>query len=274
MSVLDRFRQRRENPRPLERGARLVDGRVALVTGGAGRVGSAICRTLAREGATVAIGYRSDADRARALVAELTALGARAEAWQVDVRDEAQVRQFVTAAHAAFGAVDILVNNAAPASDPKPFVDRDWSDYETQISVIVQGAVLCTRAVVPAMASRGAGRVINIGTTATHRVRAQQTAYVAAKAALTGVTQSLAEELGPLGITVNQVVPGLMWTEPLDPAAGDAEPFRGLSPLRPGVARPEHVADAVAFLASDRAAMITGAYLPVAAGMVMPEAGA
>ena len=271
MSLLQRLLRPRPPRNAIERGARLVEGRVALVTGGAGVVGAAICRTLAREGAAVAIGYRSHADRAHALAAELTQLGARAGVWQADVRDESQARALVTAAHAALGGIDILVNNAAHAAPPRPFVDRAWADYEEQIDVILKGAVLCSRAAVPLMTARGAGRIINIGTTAVDQVRAAQAAYVAAKAALTGLTRSLAEELGPFGITVNQVVPGLMWTHDREPADGDAVPFRRLSPLRPGLARPEHVADAVAFLASDRAAMITGAYLPVAAGMVMPD---
>lgn len=270
MSLLRRLRRAPSEAKPLDRGARLVEGRVALVTGGAGVVGSAICRAFAREGASVAIAYHRDGERAQALSAELEQLGVRAGAWQADVRDETEVAHLVAAAIDALGGIDILVNNAAPASPPKPFAERGWADYETQIDVILKGAVLCSRAVVPHMTARGGGRIINVGTTAVDRVSGEQSAYVAAKAALTGLTRSMAEELGPAGITVNQVVPGLMWTRDRDPAEGEAEPFRGLSPLRPGLARPDHVADAVVFLASDRAAMITGAYLPVAAGMIMP----
>jgi 3-oxoacyl-[acyl-carrier protein] reductase len=257
------------------RGAKLAEGRVALVTGGAGLVGSAICRALALEGAAVAVVFHRSETRAHALVEELRAGGARAAAWRADIRSERDVTAMAGGIADALGAVDVLVNNAAPsppAVGMRGFLEHGWDDYQTYVDTVLKGSVLCAQAVLPAMMARRFGRIINIGTASVERVNAHLNPYVTAKAGLVGLTRSLAEEFGPYGITVNQVVPGWMWAEDRAPGPGEGEIFRSLSPLHPGVAGPDDVADAVAFLASDRAAMITGAYLPVAAGQVMTPA--
>lgn len=275
MSIFDRFRQRPRpwTPAPLT-GARLVEGKVAVVTGGGGTVGSAISRVLAAEGARVAVVYRRNETAARAVVGAIRKAGGEAEAWQADIRDEAAVRDAVRAIEERYGSADVLVNNASASPvqvGMRGFLDHRWSDYETYLDTVVKGAVHCTRAVLPAMIRRQSGRIINIGTTALDRVNAHLNPYVTAKGGLLGFTHSLAEEFGRYGITVNQVVPGWMWTADRAPRDGEAEPFRSTSAVYPGVAAPYDVAHAVAFLASDRARMITGVYLPVAAGQIMPS---
>lgn len=274
MSLWESLGFRRTRPRErADRGAQLAAGRVALVTGGAGLLGSAICRALAREGAAVAVAFHRSEEKARALVTELETAGARAGAWRADITVESDVRALVAAATAALGPVDVLVNNAAPSPPDvgmRGFLEHGWADYQTYLDTILKGAVHCAQAVLPSMIDRRFGRIVNIGTTSLDRVNAHLNPYVAAKGSLLGFTRSLAEEFGPHGITVNQVVPGWMWSQDRDPREGEGQPFRAMSPLHPGVARPEDVADAVTFLASDRAGMITGAYLPVAAGQVMP----
>jgi 3-oxoacyl-[acyl-carrier protein] reductase len=275
MSLFDALRRRHASPPapPAARGAKLADGRVAIVTGGAGLVGSAICRSLALEGAAVAVAYHRSEAQANALAAELQHAGARAGAWRADIREEAQVAALVAAVCEALGPVDVLVNNAAPSQaglGARGFLHQPWADYQAFVDTVLKGAMLCTRAVLPSMVERRFGRIVNIGTTAVDTVSARVNPYVTAKAGLRGFTRSLAEEFGAYGITVNQVVPGRLWTEARPPAGHEGEPFRSRSPLHPGLATPADVADAVTFLASDRARMITGAYLPVAAGLIMP----
>jgi 3-oxoacyl-[acyl-carrier protein] reductase len=273
MTLFDALRKKRASPAArADRGAKLAEGRVALVTGGAGVVGSAICRALALEGAAVAVAFHRSEQKAHALVSELQAAGARAGAWRADIRDEQEVATLAAAVRDALGPIDVLVNNAAPSQQglgERGFLNQGWDEYQTFVDTVLKGAVLCTKAVLPSMMERRFGRIINIGTTAVDIVSARINPYVTAKAGLAGFTRSLAEEFGSFGITVNQVVPGCLWTEDRAPAGAEGQPFRSLSPLHPGMAMPDDVADAVAFLASSRARMITGAYLPVAAGLVM-----
>lgn len=275
MTLFDALRSKRPSPAPApraDRGARLVDGRVALVTGGAGIVGTAICRALALEGAAVAVAFHRSEDKAHALVEDLRRAGARAGAWRADIRSEQDVAALAAAVRDALGPIDVLVNNAAPSQQglgDHGFLHQPWEQYQTFVDTVLKGAVLCTKAVLPSMIERRFGRIINIGTTAVDAVSARINPYVTAKAGLIGFTRSLAEEFGPHGITVNQVVPGCLWNEERAPVGEEGQPFRSLSPLHPGMATPDDVADAVVFLASDRARMITGTYLPVAAGLVM-----
>lgn len=274
MSVFDRlFRKATPMTAPAARGAKLAEGRVAIVTGGAGIVGSAICRALAREGAAVAVAFHRSERNARDLAAELQQSGARAGAWRADIRDETEVAALVSAVREALGAPDVLVNNAAPSQEglgARGFLGQPWEDYQLFVDTVLKGAVLCAKAVLPSMIERRFGRIVNIGTTAVDIVSARVNPYATAKAGLRGFTRSLAEEFGPHGITVNQVVPGCLWNDDRPPSGHEGQPFRSLSPLYPGMATPADVADAVVFLASDRARMITGAYLPVAAGLIMP----
>lgn len=273
MSLFDTLRAKRPTQAPrTDRGAKLTDGRVAIVTGGAGVVGTAICRALALEGAAVAVAFHQSEQRAHALVDELQRAGARAGAWRADIRNEQEVESLVAAVRETLGPIDVLVNNAAPSQQglgARGFLHQPWDQYQTFVDTVLKGAVLCTRAVLPSMIDRRFGRIVNIGTTAVDTVSARINPYVTAKAGLVGFTRSLAEEFGPYGITVNQVVPGCLWKEDRAPSGQEGQPFRSLSPLHPGMATPRDVADAVVFLASDRARMITGTYLPVAAGLVM-----
>jgi 3-oxoacyl-[acyl-carrier protein] reductase len=249
----------------------LLDGRVALVTGGSGILGSAICGALASEGARVAVAYFRRADQAAAIVARIERAGGTAFAWRADVRDRAEVDALVRAVGERYGDVEILVNNAAtvpPEIGMKSFLAHTWEDYQAYLDTVVKGAVHCCQAVLPGMVRRGRGRIITIGTTALHEINAHLNPYVTAKGALVGLTRSLAEEFGRHHITVNGVAPGWVWSGEREPGPQDGRIFRDRSPLGDGLVRPRHVADAVVFLASDRAAMITGAYLPVAAGQV------
>ena len=248
--------------------------RVAIVTGGAGGIGKAICKRLASDGYDVVVNYRGQADRAAQIVAEINAATGdgkgRALAVQADIATEAGAQALYQAALNAFGAVTVLVNNASPRINPKPFGSTEWSDVQQQMDVQVKGAFNMTRAVVPEMASRKWGRIVNI----TSQVldgspSVTWTGYAMAKGALQVFSKYMAAELGPLGITVNCVSPGMCETMLI----GDIPEKTQLmvarqTPLR-RLAKPNDVAAAVSYFISNDANFITGDTIAVNGGMVM-----
>jgi 3-oxoacyl-[acyl-carrier protein] reductase len=191
-----------------------------------------------------------------------------------DVRVAAEVDEMVATTAREFGPVDVLVNNASAMPvemGMRSFLEHSWEDFQTYFETVVGGAFNCARAVLPSMVARGRGRIVNIGTTSVHEMCGHLNPYVTAKMGLTGMGRSLAEEFGPSGITVNDVVPGGVWPYERDPDGTEFKSFRDRSPLGIGVVRPRDVAAAVVFLASDQAAGITGARLPVCAGQVLQD---
>jgi len=245
--------------------------RVAVVTGGAGGIGRAVCRRLAEEGHHLVVNYRHRGDRAAALVAEVVAAGqVGAVAVQADIATDDGVQALHRAALREFGAVDVLVNNASPRINPKPLEVTDWSDIQAQLDVQVKGAFAMTRAVVPGMAERGWGRIVNItsqvleGSPSVH-----WTGYAVAKGALAVFSRYMAAELGPKGITVNCVAPGMCDTSLIGDISEKAQlMIARQTPVR-RLAQPADVAAAVAYLVSDEAGFVTGDTLAVNGGMVM-----
>lgn len=251
-----------------EKGAGL--SRVALVTGGAGGIGEAICRRLARDGFAVVLNYHGNRERAQSIVDDLTAQGGRATAVQADVSRAEDVEQLLAECRHHFGEIGVLVNNASPRIVPKPLADTEWSDIQRHLDVQVKAAFLLTQRCAPQMQSRGAGRIVNItsqvieGTPSLH-----WTGYAAAKAAVATLSRNLAAELGPHGITVNCVAPGMTETGLIgDIAEKHQMMIARQTPLR-RLARPDDVAAAVAWLATDDACFVTGHTLDVNGGMVM-----
>lgn len=247
-----------------------LSGKVAVVTGGGGELGRAMVRTLARCGADVAVHYHRSRERADALAAELVAMGRRAVAVRADVGDEADVLAMRNAVHAALGPPHIVVSNAVAQYKWVPVLEQPLADYESQFRTCVVHNVLMAKAFVPAMVARRAGRFIAISTECAMQNFPSQSAYVSGKRGMDGVLRVLAREVGPHQVTVNQVAPGWMISDRDRSAGTETQPdYDSRVPLRRR-GTDQDIANAVAFLASDLAGFITGVYLPVAGGNVMP----
>ena len=240
-----------------------LDGKVALVTGGARGIGAAVSRELAGAGARVAINYRSGADAATAVAAEVGGI-----AVQADVADAAQVATLVEQVEAGLGPLDILVANAGVTRDTLiiRMSDEEWSDV---IETNLRGVFNCCRAVARGMLKRRSGSIVTLTSVVGLHGNAGQTNYAASKAGIVGLTKSLAKELGSRGVRVNAVAPGYIETElttvlpdELKQLILDDTPLARLGD-------PADVAGCVRFLCSDEARFVTGAVLQVDGGLGM-----
>lgn len=238
-------------------------GKIAFVTGGSRGIGAAIVHRLASEGATVAFTYQRSADEAQALVQAIETAGGNALALQADAADAAALTAAIAKVAAQFGRLDILVNNAGVllmgAID-----DFSLADFDQTVAVNVRAVFVAIKAAVPHMPE--GGRIINIGSTNAHRMPfAGAAAYAMSKSALSGLTQGLSRDLGPRGITINNVEPGPIATD-MNPPTGDfAAVMHGLMAL-PRHGNAEEVAGMVAYLASSEAGFVTGAGLKIDGG--------
>ena len=237
--------------------------KVALVTGGSRGIGAAIAKRLAADGANVAITYAKDATMASAVVKTIEAHGGKAMAIQADAADVDAVKNAVEKAVAAFGRLDVLVNNAGTAI-PKPFEETTLEELNRVIDINVRGVFVTTQAALKHMNDNG--RIIMIGSCVGERVLTPGLVpYSATKGAVKMFTQGLSREVGSRGITVNNVQPGPIDTD-LNPAAGEwAVPQKAATALN-RYGKVEEVAALVAFVASPEASYITGANLTVDGG--------
>ncbi len=245
--------------------------RVALVTGSSRGIGAAIAQALAASGARVAINYLKNEAAATELKRRIETNGGRAIAIQADVTQPDAVARMIDAVASHFGKpVDALINNASGAIQAKPFTETNWNEIQSHLDTQLRGAFNCCQAVVPAMIEAGSGRIVNIGSTSAWSAPpANQIGYVTAKAALKAFTKALAVELGPKGIRVNLVSPGMTETDLIADVPERLRKVQAMqTPLR-RLAAPEDAARAVAFLCSDAAEFITGADVPVCGGTTM-----
>ena len=250
-------------------------GKSVLVTGASRGIGAAIARAFATEGAYVTVNYLQNTNAANKSVANCQASGGDAIAVKADVTDLNQAFLLVEKAVEAFGKVDVLVNNAFRPYrfDPeqrKLHWELDWSDYQLQFEGAVKSAHSLAQAVLPSMLKEAGGSIINIATDLIARPVVPYHDYTTAKAALVGFGRNLAAELGPMGIRVNTVAPGLVY--PTDASASTKEELKetiaAQTPLR-RIAGPEDVVGPVLFLASDWARFMTGQTLYVDGGLIM-----
>lgn len=243
-----------------------LEGRAAVVTGASRGLGRAIALELAQRGARVVVNYRQNEGAAREVVETIRGTGREAIAVQADVSRYEEAERLIRAALEAFGRVDILVNNAGATRDNLLAMMKE-EDWDFILMTNLKSAFNCAKAALRPMMRQRYGRIINVSSVAGLVGNPGQTNYAAAKAGLIGFTKSLAKEVGSRNITVNAVAPGLIPTDMTDPLPQEIkEAALRMTPLG-RLGTPEDVAYAVAFLASDEAAFITGHVLTVDGGM-------
>ena len=243
-----------------------LNGKTALVTGASRGIGRAIALRLAEDGANVAVIYAGSADKAEAVVNEITALGVNAKAYRCNVADSAAVNETVKAVTNDLGKIDILVNNAGITRDGLMLRMKD-EDFVAVLDTNLKGAFNMIRACYSGFIRKKSGRIINISSVSGIMGNAGQANYSASKAGVIGLTKSVARELASRGITCNAVAPGFIQTD-MTENLGDNKPLLNSIPLG-RMGKPEDIAAAVAFLASDSAAYITGEVLKVDGGLAI-----
>ncbi|WP_019636987.1 SDR family NAD(P)-dependent oxidoreductase [Paenibacillus fonticola] len=248
-----------------------LTGKVALITGATGQLGRVMTRTLTDCGAKVAIHYNNNEVKAKELQQEINSAGGSAIIVQGDVTKESSILEMKERIGAELGAPDIVVANAVIQYNWTSVLEQPPEDYISQFESCVMQSVFLAKAFIPAMTAKRAGRFIGINTECVMQNFPGQSAYTAGKRGMDGVYRVLAKEVGEHQITVNQVAPG--WTiSEKDRSAGDLHDAAYVAqvPLKRR-GEDQDIANAVAFLASDLAGFITGAYIPVSGGNVMPS---
>jgi len=240
--------------------------KVVLITGASRGIGETTAKLFALHGAKVVVNYRHGADDADRVVAEIVDGGGEAVAIPADVSDVEQVRSLVRQTHERYGALHVLVNNAARDFRPSPFLRLSWDEVQRDLDVILKGAFFCCQEAIALMLEQGGGKIINVSTVATDNPPPDQTKYVVAKSALVGLTRSLSVEFASRNILVNMVVPNFVET---DMVAHVPEGFRRkiaqeIPMRRP--ATPVDVARAIVFLASSYSSFTTGQKVMVTGG--------
>jgi len=242
----------------------LLENKVALVTGAGRGIGAVVARRFAGEGAKVIVHYRSSREPAEALALEIGGL-----ALQADLTDGPATEAMVADALSHFGRIDVLVNNAASFAADLDFDRATWDDFRAEFEGVVGATVNPTKAVVPVMKDQGEGRIVNFVATLVQRPAPEYIVHTTAKSALVGLTRTLARDLGPHGITVNMVSPGMTLTDYSQGLPDDLkERVAGLTPLR-RLATPEDVANVVLFYASPLAGFVTGANIAPDGGLAV-----
>lgn len=233
-----------------------VEGKVVLVTGGSRGIGAAVSRRFASLGSRVVIGYRSDHEAAKTLADQLTGTGGDCMAVQADIADPDDIKTLVASAVERFGSIDVLVNCAA-VGPYRPLGRMDVPFIRSILETNVMGTVLMTEAVLPHLASPG-GRIVNFASALAFRPIPTSSVYSASKAAVVTLTHAFAKELGPKGITVNAVAPGVIETDMTTKILAErGDQILAMTPLA-RIGQPDDIAGIVTFLASPDARWITG----------------
>lgn len=246
----------------------LLDGKIALVTGGSRGIGRAIALRLAEEGAKVAINYAGNQTAAEEVKAIIEQHGGTAMIIQTDVSDSTAAAEMVARVHEELGGLDILVNNAGITRDTLLVRMKD-EDFDAVINTNLKGIYACTKAAAKFMTKQRSGCIVNLSSVVGEIGNIGQTNYAAAKAGVIGFSKAAAKEFAARHVTVNVVAPGFIDTD-MTAVLKDSIREKLIEGIPLGaLGKPEHVADAVLFLVSDAASYITGQVLNVDGGMVM-----
>ena len=244
----------------------MLKGKSAIITGGVRGIGKAVAEEFCRQGADVLLCYRSNDEAAKNTAEELRKYGTKVELMKGDVSDPAHAEEAVKYAQNAFGRIDILVNNAGITND-KLMMRMSPEDFDSVVRANLSGSFYFLKAASAVMIKQKSGRIVNISSIVGVRGNAGQVNYSASKAGIIGMTLSAAKELGKRGITVNAVAPGFIETDMTD-VLSEAQKQAMTDTISLGrVGTAMDIAHAVTFLASDRAAYITGQVLGVDGGM-------
>ena len=246
----------------------MLTGKVAVVTGASRGIGRQIARTMAREGAIVIVNYNGSAAKAEEVVKEITDAGGQAEAIQCNVSDYAASQEFLSSVISKYKRIDILVNNAGITRD-NLLMKMSEEDFDAVLDTNLKGAFNCTKHVSRQMLKQRSGHIINISSVSGVAGNAGQANYCASKAGVIGLTKSVARELGSRGITVNAIAPGFIETEMTEVLPEDVKKSMGDQIPLKRFGKTEDVAEMAAFLASDKAAYVTGQVICVDGGMAM-----
>ena len=245
-----------------------LKGKTAVVTGGSRGIGKSIALMLASRGANVVVNYTSSRESAESVVKEIETMGVSGMAVKADVSKAAEVENLVNEVLKAYGSIDILVNNAGITRD-NLIIRMSEQDFDDVINTNLKGAFICTKSVARVMIKQKSGKIINVSSVVGITGNAGQSNYAAAKAGIIGFTKSMAKELAKRGINVNAVAPGFIETDMTSklPEKVKEEFVNNIPLMRTG--KPEDVAKAVLFLASEYSDYITGQIINIDGGMVM-----
>jgi 3-oxoacyl-[acyl-carrier protein] reductase len=240
-----------------------IDGRVALVTGASRGLGAEIAQTLAAQGAKVVVNYHQNESAARKVVSAIEERGGTAVAMQADILNEEACAILVEAVHSEFGTLDILVLNATPPQKMERLEDYDAEHHRSMLDAFVMSPFYLTRSALPSMKSEGWGRIINITSEVIDNGITEYSAYVAAKGGQHAWTRTMARELAPFGITVNNVAPG--WIPVERHSEDPVEAMEAYTSRVPAgrMGTPKDIANAVVYFASDEANFVNGQSLSV-----------
>jgi 3-oxoacyl-[acyl-carrier protein] reductase len=243
--------------------------KVALITGASRGIGAASAKALAHHGTTVVINYIKSKDKAEELLDEIKTAGGKGMVFQADVRDQGAVNGMVESTLEEFGKIDVLVNNANINFPIRPFTELTWDQIEAKILGEMKALYNCSQAVLKDMMNRKSGKLIFVSSSLSRFPGYGFSAHAAAKSAMDSMAKVMATELGPMGLTVNVVGPGLTLT---DATAGQPkevhEQIAGITPLR-RLGMPDDIAGVVLFLASSLSDYLSGEYIPVTGGSFM-----
>lgn len=245
-----------------------LKGKTAIVTGGSRGIGKSIALELASRGANVAVNCTKSIESAEAVIKEIRNMGVSGMAVKADVSNSEEVENLVNEVLNTFGSIDILVNNAGITRD-NLIIRMTEKDFDDVISTNLKGAFICTKAISKVMIKQKSGKIINVSSVVGIVGNAGQSNYAAAKAGLIGFTKSMAKELAKRGINVNAVAPGFIETDMTSrlPEKVKDEFVNSIPMMRAG--KPEDIAKAVLFLASEYSDYITGQVINIDGGMVM-----